>query len=226
MSAIEKPLKQYEDDRKEAARLAARMLLASGTTSPRVGGVGECTIHIIEDGCAIEDLCQKMEKMASDNKRWEFYLRDAAMLRDADAIMIITSLRCLTDPADTNCNMCGKLTCEYLKESERLPEEPGIAFTGPLCIFRANNISYAVDSMVQQARNLGIDYGVFWSAGAAALKMGILPRSTGFALAMAISLSEKNPFRDVPVKYPEMNERTMTDRIIKRLWPQFRSIYS
>ncbi len=95
-----------------------------------------------------------------------------------------------------------------------------------MCTFRANNIAYAVDGMVSQARNLGIDYGVYWSAGAAAIRMKIVPRDTGFALAVAISVTEKSPFRDIPLRYDEMNERIMTDRIIKRLWPQFRSIYS
>jgi hypothetical protein len=56
--------------------------------------------------------------------------------------------------------------------------------------------------------------------------MRILPKATGFALAVAISVTEKSPFRDIPLKYEEINERTMNDRIIKRLWPQFRSIYS
>ena len=58
------------------------------------------------------------------------------------------------------------------------------------------------------------------------MRMGILPKATGFALAVAISVTEKSPFRDIPVKYDEFNERTMNDRIIRRLWPQFRSIYS
>jgi len=224
--SMERSLKQFEDDRKEAVRIAARLLLASGTTSPRVGGVGECTIHVIEDECDIEDVCQQVEGMAEENTGWGFFKRDAAILRDADAIMIITSLRSLTDPSDINCNMCGKLTCEYMRESERLPREPGVAFTGPLCTFRADNIAYAVDGIVSQARNLGIDYGVYWSAGAAAMRMGIVPRNTGFALAVAISVTEKSPFRDIPLRYDEMNERTMNDRIIRRLWPQFRSIYS
>lgn len=224
--SMERSLKQFEEDRKEAVWIAARLLLASGTTSPRVGGVGECTIHIIDDECDIEDVCAHMESMAGEDKGWDFFKRDAAMLRDADALLVITSLRSLTDPSDINCNMCGKLTCEYQRESERLPQEPGVAFTGPLCTFRANNVAYALDGMISLARNLGIDYGVYWSAGAAAMRMGLLPRATGFALAVAISVTEKCPFRDIPLKYDEINERTMMDRIIKRLWPQFRSIYS
>jgi len=224
--SIEKSMKQFEQDRLEAVRIASRLLLASGTTTPRVGGVGECTIHIIDDPCAIEDLCQAMESMSCANKAWDFFKRDAAMLRDADAVLVVTSLRCVTDPADINCNMCGKMTCESLRETEKLPGDADIAFKGPLCVFRANNISYAIDGIISQARNLGIDYGVFWSVGATAMRMKILPRSTGFALAVAISITEKSPFRDIPLKYGEINERSMNDRIIKRLWPQFRSIYS
>jgi uncharacterized ferredoxin-like protein len=224
--SVERSVKQFEEDRKKAVQLAARLLLASGTTAPRVGGVGECTIHIIDDECDIEDLCQQVEAMAEENKSWKSFLRDAAILRDADAILVITSLRSVTDPADINCNMCGKLTCEYLKETERLPMEPGIAYAGPLCIFRANNVAYALDGVISLARQLGIDYGVYWSAGAAAMRMRMVPRNTGFALAVAISVTEKSPFRDIPERYDEINERTMNDRIIRRLWPQFRSIYS
>lgn len=223
---MERSIQQYETDRREAVRLAARLILASGTTTPRVGGVGECTIHIIDDPCDIEDVCQKMEEMAGIKKSWAFFNRDAAMLRDADALLIATSLRCLNDPADINCNMCGKLVCEYLKEEEKLPKDPDIAFTGPLCTFRATNIAYAVGGMMNQARHLGIDTGTYWSMGAAAMRMGIIPRDTGFAMGMAMSITEKSPFRDIPKNYADINQRSMTDRMINRLWPQFRSIYS
>ncbi len=223
---MERSIKQFETDRVNAARAAARLILASGTTSPRVGGVGECTIHIIDDECDIEDICQQIEKMGEVKKPWDFFKRDAAILRDADALLITTSLRSLTDPSDINCNLCGKLVCEYLKEEEKLPVEDDVAFTGPLCTFRAANVAYAIDGMITQARNLGIDYGVYWSMGAAAMRMGILPKDTGFAMGVAISITEKSPFRDIPINYAEINQRSMNDRMINRLWPQFRSIYS
>ncbi|MDD9301891.1 MAG: hypothetical protein HUK40_05865 [Desulfobacter sp.] len=99
---MERSIREYETDRKEAVKIAARLILASGTTTPRVGGVGECTIHIFDDPCDIEDICQKMEAMAEIKKSWNFFNRDAAMVRDADALLITTSLRCLNDPADIN----------------------------------------------------------------------------------------------------------------------------
>ena len=86
--SVERSIKQYEDDRREAAKLAARLLLASATTSPRVGGVGECTVHILDDECGIEDLCQATEQMAGEDGQWGFFKRDAMMLRDADAVLL------------------------------------------------------------------------------------------------------------------------------------------
>jgi len=83
-------MKQFEDDRKAAVKIAAHLLLASATTTPRVGGVGECTIHILDDECKIEDLCQAVERMGKENERWEFFTRDAMMLRDADAVLLVT----------------------------------------------------------------------------------------------------------------------------------------
>ena len=31
------------------------------------------------------------------------------------------------------------------------------------------------------------------------MRMGLVPRDTGFALAVAISITEKSPFRDIPL---------------------------
>jgi len=58
------------------------------------------------------------------------------------------------------------------------------------------------------------------------MRMEIVPKATGFAIGVGISVTEKSPFRDIPLRYGEINDKTMNDRIIQRLWPQFRSIYS
>ncbi len=223
---MERSLKEYEKLRKESAVIAAKLILASAVTSPRVGGVGEIAIQLFEDDADIEDICIKMEEMSELKKNWAFFKRDAAVLRNADVLLTMSSLRSFTDPGDFNCNYCGLLTCEYQRKAEKLPKEPDIAFRGPLCLFRADNVGYALDAGISLARNLGIDYGVFWSAGAAALKLGILPKDTGFALGLGLAVMEKSPFRDIPRAYGDINEQTMSDRGIARLFPQFRSIYS
>ena len=190
---MERSLKQFEEDRKQAVRIAARLLLASGTTSPRVGGVGECTIHIVEDECDIEDLCQQIETHGRGEQGMGFLQERrghaAGRRRGAD--------RHFSPLPDRPCgHQLQHVRQAHLRvhagDPNSFPTAREWPSPGPLCTFRANNIAYAVDGIVSQARNLGIDYGVYWSAGAAAMRMRIVPRDTGFALAVAISVTEKS----------------------------------
>lgn len=223
---MERSLQQYEATRREGALAAARLLLASAVTAPRLGGVGEVVINLVEDPAELEDLALTMEDLSKENPAWSFFTRDAVMLRNADAVLIMSSLRSLHDPADINCGYCGLITCENFRSREKLPAEPGVGFTGPLCSLRICNIAYALGGAASLAEQMGIDYTMMFSAGLAARRNGLAPRRSGFSLAFALSVTEKSPFRDMPKKSGEINERTIQDRIIKRLWPQFRSIYS
>ncbi len=223
---MERSVHRYEAKRRESALAAARLLLASAVTAPRLGGVGEVVINQVDDPAELEDLAMTMEDLSKENPAWSFFTRDAAMLRGADAVLIMSSLRSLHDPADINCGYCGLVTCENFRAQEKLPAEPGIGFTGPLCSLRICNIAYALGGAASLAEQMGIDYTILFSAGLAARRNGLTPRRSGFSLAFALSVTEKSPFRDMPKRSGEINERTMQDRIINRLWPQFRSIYS
>ena len=208
----ERSIRQYEEDRISAARHSGPADPGLGHHNPPASAAWASAPSTSWMTNATSRICARpWRTWPATTRPGNFSPRDAVMLRDADAVLLITSLRCLNDPADINCNMCGHITCEYQKEAERLPAEPSVAFTGPLCTFRANNIAYGLDGMISQARNLGIDYGVFWSAGAAAMRMGILPKETGFALGLAISITEKSPFRDIP-KRLRRNQRTDHER--------------
>jgi len=223
---MERSLEQYEKERRGGALSAARILLTSAVTAPRLGGVGEVVINLVEDPSELENLALTMEDLSKENRAWKFFMRDAAMLRSADVVLIMSSMRCLHDPADINCGYCGLVTCENFRVQEKLPTEPGVGFTGPLCSLRICNIAYALGGAASLAEQIGIDYTLMFSAGLAARRIGLTPRRSGFSLAFVLSVSEKSPFRDMPKKAGEINERTMQDRIISRLWPQFRSIYS
>lgn len=223
---MERPIRQYEDDRRAAALQAARAILASAVTAPRLGGVGEVIINLVEKPEDLEDLALTMEDLAKENPAWNFFPREAVMIRQAHAVLLMSSMRGLEDPADINCGYCGRITCESFRAVPKLPAGPTVAFTGPLCSMRITNVGYALGGAATLAQQLGVDHAVLFSAGVAARRQGLTPRRSGFTLGVALSVSEKSPFRDVPRRGGEINERTMHDRIINRLWPQFRSIYS
>jgi uncharacterized ferredoxin-like protein len=223
---MERKMREYEERRLESARLASQLLLASATTSPRVGGIDEISIHVLDDKDDIEDLAICIEKMADDNPRWEFFGSDAVQVRDADVVMIMADRRSGHDPMDSNCNLCGNLLCDAWRDAERVSDAPSVAFRGPFCLMRSMNLAYALNGAVTLARQLGIDHTIKMSVGAAALRMDLLPYKCGIALGFLASVTEKNPFRDLPKKWAEYNNETLSNRLIGRLFPTFRSIYS
>ena len=223
---MERKLREYEERRLESVKLASRLLFASAVTSPRVGGVDEISIHVLEDRDAIEDLAICIDKMAGDNPRWDFFRSDAVQVRDADVVMIMADRRSGHDPMDSNCNLCGHLLCDGMREAERVPDAPGVAFQGPFCLLRSMNLAYALNGAVTLARQLGIDHAIKMSVGAAALRMDLVPYRCGIALGFLASVTEKNPFMDLPKQWAEYNNLTLQNRLIHRLFPVFRSIYS
>jgi hypothetical protein len=56
--------------------------------------------------------------------------------------------------------------------------------------------------------------------------MDLVPYKCGIALGFLASVTEKNPFKDLPKKWAEYNDETLQNRLIHRLFPVFRSIYS
>ena len=104
---MERCIQQYEQERRAGALAAARIILASAVTAPRLGGVGEVVINLIEEPAVLEELALTMEDLSSENPAWSFFTRDAVMLRSADAVLIMSSMRSLNDPADINCGYCG-----------------------------------------------------------------------------------------------------------------------
>jgi uncharacterized ferredoxin-like protein len=222
---MEKKMREYEESRAESVRLASKLLLASATTSPRVGGVDEISIHVLDDRDSIEDLAICIDKMADDNPRWDFFRSDAVQVRDSDVVMIMADRRSSHDPMDSNCNLCGHLLCDMWRDAERVEDKPSAAFRGPFCLLRSMNMAYALNGAVTLARQLGIDHTIKMSVGAAALRMDLLPYKCGIALGFLASVTEKNPFKDLPRDWAEYNNETLQNRLINRLFPTFRSIY-
>ncbi|MBN2027426.1 MAG: hypothetical protein JW854_11770 [Actinobacteria bacterium] len=222
---MERKMREYEERRLESVKLASKLLLASATTSPRVGGVDEISIHVLDDRDGIEDMAIFIDKMAADNPRWDFFRSDAVQVRDSDVVMIIADRRSGHDPMDSNCNLCGHMLCDMWREAEQVPDAPTVAFRGPFCLLRSMNMAYALNGAVTLARQLGIDHTIKMSVGAAALRMDLLPYKCGIALGFLASVTEKSPFADLPREWAEYNDETLSNRLIDRLFPTFRSIY-
>ncbi len=223
---MERALREYHERREESARLAAKLLLASAVTAPRVGGIDEISVQYIEDRDSIEEMAIVVEKMAEDNPSWDFFRSDAVQIRDSDVVLVMADRRSGHDPMDSNCNLCGHTLCDSWRKVPKLPDEPSVAFRGPFCLLRSMNLAYALGGAVTLARQLGIDHAIKMSVGVAALRMGLTPYKCDIALGFLASVTEKSPFKDLPRQYDQYNAAVLENRLIGRLFPTFRSIYS
>jgi uncharacterized ferredoxin-like protein len=222
---MEKALREYDEKRQEAVRLAGKLLLASAVTAPRVGGIDEISVQYIEDRDTIEEMAIVIDKMASENTAWEFFRSDAVQVKDSDVVLVMADRRSGHDPMDSNCNLCGYSLCDLWRDVPKLEDKPGVAFRGPFCLLRSMNIAYALGGAVTLARQLGIDHTIKMSVGAAAVRMGLTPYKSDLALGFMASVTEKNPFKDLPKDYAKYNSAELENRLIGRLFPTFRSIY-
>lgn len=220
-----------ENDRKEAAITAARLILASSQTAPIAGGVAGTEGIIIHDDGEIETLAYKMEELSKRNKSWDFFRAEAVMIRDSDAIVVLGNYMAVKDVFELPqpCGMCGFASCQDCRDAQHLDpqEERAVAFGGPMCQIRLNSLGHQLAGGVTAARELGVDHTIMWSAGFAAMELKLLPLSVCIAVAIPIAVFEKNPYLDVNLEtYAERNWRTLSHRTVNRLYPIFRSIYS
>ena len=116
------------------------------------------------------------ENMRSEGKKrgMMFFLRDADNIEQADAVILIGTRR---HPLGLNCAYCGAKTC-------------------------GENVGIAIGSACSKAADLRIDTRVMFSAGTTAQSMNLLPGCNQI-IALALSVSSKNPFFDRKFQAPK-----------------------
>ena len=115
------------------------------------------------------------ENMRSEGKKrgMMFFLRDADNIEQADAVILIGTRR---HPLGLNCAYCGAIN--------------------------SIDVGIAIGSACSKAADLRIDTRVMFSAGTTAQSMNLLPGCNQI-IALALSVSSKNPFFDRKFQAPK-----------------------
>ncbi|NLC71739.1 MAG: ferredoxin [Desulfuromonadaceae bacterium] len=112
----------------------------------------------------------------------KFFARDADNVDQAIVLILIgTREKPLGLP---NCGFCGFANCEVLQAA------------GGICAFNSGDLGIALGSAVSRAADLRIDNRILYSAGKAAVELGLLGDGVRVALGLPLSVSGKNPFFD------------------------------
>ena len=159
---------------------AARQLCIAARTAPKGKGKDLLVTAIVAE----EHKLQLQEKMREIGERdgVAFFLRDAGNLDHAPVVVLIgTNKEPLKIPA---CGFCGFTDCEAMLAA------------GGTCSFNSGDLGIAVGSAVAQAADLRIDNRIMYSAGKAALELGLLCNGVKIAYAIPLAAKGKNPFFD------------------------------
>lgn len=168
-----------KDTRHETVMETARAMMAAARTAPKGRGVDRLEIRVAHG----EELARLAAEMRVVGERAEmaFFLRDADNMEQAEAVILIGTT---FGAFGLNCGYCGFETCA---EKERHPAIP--------CAINTGDLGIAIGSAVSLAADRRIDSRVMYSAGKAALSLGLLP-GCGAAFGILLSCTSKNPFFD------------------------------
>ncbi len=169
-----------QEMRPEELLEAAKMICMAARTAPKGRGFDFLKTAILTE----EDKAKLAARMRDIAKRdnLAFFERDAGNVEQAGVLLLFGTR---AQPLGLNgCGFCGRASCGDL------------ATDGGLCAFNSGDLGIAVGSAASRAADLRIDNRILYSAGRAALELGIMGDDVRMILGMPLSVSGKSPFFD------------------------------
>lgn len=160
----------------------ADLMLAAARTAPKGRGVDNL-VNLIITGDDKKKLAEEMRKLAEEyGEPLAFFNRDAVNIENAGAVVLMgTTSQTMGLSA---CGYCGFGNCKNLTQAEGV------------CAYNSINIGIALSSAASVASLHRVDNRIMFSAGRAALNMGLFDKNVVQALAIPISITGKSPFFD------------------------------
>jgi uncharacterized ferredoxin-like protein len=164
-----------------AVRQVAELMCLAARTAPKARGEDNIVTAIVTEEKEKQKLAAEMRRIA-DEVGAQFLSRDAGNILQAPVIVLIgTKLHRLGIPG---CNFCGYDGCEANEAA------------GARCAYNAGDLGIAVGSAAAQAALLHADNRIMYSAGLAAVNLGMLGDEVKVCYGLPLSATGKNPFFD------------------------------
>ena len=165
---------------KDAILHAAGLLCVAARTAPKGKGK-DLLITAVVSGEEKLRLAQKMREIA-ERDGVGFFARDAGNLEGVEAVVLLATRK---EPLGLpHCGYCGFNDCRAMQQA------------GGTCSFNTGDLGIAVGSAASRAADLRLDNRIMYSAGKAALELGLLGEEAAIAYAIPLSATGKSPFFD------------------------------
>jgi len=216
------PYSPTDQQRRDNAVIAARLMMNGALTAPSIGGIPMTEGEIIYGEEEQEQIARKMEELAYEtDAQQHVFLYEAVMARGVDAILLLGNTRAYSDPWDGECGLCaGRPDCSFVYENreqstgliDRTDRRSETMVKGPLCAVYAHQLGYNVGSALMVATHLYVDARPFITMGLAAQKLGYC-RNSALVIGIGIAAKSKTEPSDPAIDYHLVNLERAVDAI-------------
>jgi uncharacterized ferredoxin-like protein len=171
---------EYQNAEQAAIMQTAVHMLAAARTAPKGKGIDNIVAYILT-GEEKDALTVKMREIDVERHGEGPFGRDAGNIDNSEAIVLI-GVR--SKPVALNCGYCGFISCAAAVGS------------GASCAFNITDLGIAVGSAASVAADHRIDNRVIYSAGKAAVDLGLVPPGVVAAYGIPLSTTGKSIYFD------------------------------
>lgn len=169
-----------EEAEKDAVLNVAKLMVSAARTAPKGHGIDNIETLIL-DGKDKDAVTQELIKISEETGA-DFYRRDGENIRNSQYLVL---MGVKNDPILLpDCGMCGYKNCGEMKKA------------GATCVFNITDLGIAVGSAVSVAADHRIDNRVFFSAGRAAVRLGLFADNVTVCYGIPLSTHGKSPYFD------------------------------
>lgn len=180
----------------EAVKTVAGLMALAARTAPKAVGLDSISTEIVT-GKSQEKIGEKMIQIAGETGMG-FFRINGEQVKISDATVLI-GLR-LEKGLGLNCGGCGYPTCAAMNKAQSSKKSRDSDFKGPNCLFKVTDLGIAVGSAAKTASMHNVDNRVMYSAGVAAMKLGMM-KGCSIVYAIPLKASGQNVFFAAPVEH-------------------------
>jgi len=171
-------ISEQQSNHETLISVGKQMILAA-RTAPKGKGMDTFTFCLAQE----QDIQRISKAMKDIGQRHDApaFLRDAENILSASVVVLLGTA---VKPMGLKiCGMCGFKNCDAKPK-----ETP--------CVLNTGDLGIAIGSAVSVAANHRVDNRVMYTAGQAALELGLLGKDVKIAYAIPLTAMSKNPFFD------------------------------
>ena len=180
----------YDAEIATIKQTADRMMTAA-KTAPKASGVDD-VVAVALTGEEKERLASEMRRISLTDEQLAFFGRDALNVDDSPVIVLLGA-KAVRFGIQEACQMCGFENCAANAAAANVKGGTG---KGGTCVLPVTDLGIAIGSAVTVAQEMRVDNRVMFSAGKAALNLGILGNNVNVVYGIPLYTGSKSIFRD------------------------------